>query len=175
MKHILDVKNMGKTPQIPVLHLFHNQDGELYRANVREDKVYMKDEKIAEFSSKAVFTISDKLGRKTRKFKCIIYLDGKANACQIQTGKDMKDKLLKENAVAAAEQGITEPTINTTKLQEIPDNIETIFEPLTFKDRITVVKREIAKQLGKFKPMETWQFIVIIAMLSAAIALQFIV
>lgn len=165
---------MAKTPVIPVLHLYHNQDASLYRATVREDKVYMRDEKIAEFSHSAVFTITDELGRKKRKFKAVIYLDGKANACQIQTGKDMKDKIKAENEALAKEQGITESTINIAKLQQIPDNIETIFEPLTFKDRITIVKREIAKQLGKFKPMETWQFVVIIAMLGAAIAVSII-
>lgn len=156
---------MAKTPQIPVFHIYHNKDIALYRATVREDKVYCRDEKIAEFENSAVFTITDELGRRKRKFKAVLYLDGKANACAIQTGKEIKNKIQTENPAQ---------TINLEKLQSLPDNIETIFEPLTFKDRITIVKREIAKQLGKFKPMETWQFVVLIALVSASIVVNFI-
>lgn len=159
-----------KTPQIPVLHLYQNQDGYLYRANIREDKVYCKDDKVAQFSNKSVFTVTTKT-KLPKKFRLVIYLDGKANTCQAQTGQEMKQKLIEENKAEAAQNGIKESTINLTKLQEIPDNIETIFEPLTYKDRITVVKREIAKQLGKFKPMETWQFGVIIGLIIVSIVL----
>lgn len=163
---------MTKDQQIPVLHIYHNQDAEIYRATIREDKAYMKGEKCAEFSSKGIFTVKDNLHKK--KFKMIIYLDGKANTCQQQNGKEMKKKIVAENKEVAAMENIDKDTINQEKLQEIPDNLETIFEPLTFKDRITVVKREIAKQLGKFKPMETWQFGVLIAIGIASIVIGFI-
>ncbi len=166
--------NKTSDRQIPVLHIFHNQDAVIYKAKIREDKAYMHGEKIAEFSSKAVFTIINTLG-KPKKFKCIIYLDGKSNACQIMKGINMKKKIL-EDLLPIEKEMLLAPTstINIEKLQEIPDQVETLFEPLTFKDRITIVKREIAKQLGHFKPMETWQFIVIIAMLGTILAVQFI-
>ena len=144
---------------MPVLHIYHNQDAILYKATIREDKVYLKGERVAQFSNKGVFTVKDETHRKKRKYKVLIYLDGKAETAKI--GKE------KEKAVKEAEK-------NPDILQTLPETKETIFEPLTDKDRITVVKREIAKQLGKFKPMETWQFIVIIAMLGALIAIQFI-
>ena len=134
-----------KTPEIPVLHIYHTQDAELYRANIREDKVYLHDEKVAQFSNRGVITVKDSRTRSKKRFKVLLYLDGKADCAQIPG-----------------------------ELQTIPDSKETIFEPLTDKDRKTVVKREIAKQLGKFKPLETWQFVVILGMLGALIAFQII-
>lgn len=159
---------------IPVLHVFHNQDVKFYKAKIREDKVYLEGDKIAEFSSKGVFTLTkNKLG-KPKKTKMLIYLDGKSNTSQIQTGKEMKQHLIDSNAPIELEMKLPiGSTLNLDKLQTIPDNIETIFEPLTFKDRITIVKREVAKQLGKFKPMETWQFIVLIALIAVDLALNF--
>lgn len=149
------MNKLAKTPKIPVLHIFHSQDAELYNATVREDKVYLKNEKIAQFSNRGVFTIKDERGRKKKRWKMVIVLDGKAKAGKIRDTLTNDEKLLLE-------------------LQQIPDPTETVFEPLTDKDRVTVVKREIAKQLGKFKPMETWQFVVIIALLGATLAMQFI-
>lgn len=131
----------NKTPEIPVLHIYHTQDAELYRANIREDKVYLHDEKVAQFSNRGVITVKDSRTRRKKRFKILIYLDGKADCAKLQT---------------------------------IPETQETIFEALTDKDRKTVVKREIAKQLGKFKPLETWQFVVILGMLGAVIALEII-
>lgn len=136
---------MAKQPQIPVLHVYHNQDAELYYATIREDKVYLHDEKVAQFSNKGVFTVKDLLRRKKRKFKVLLYLDGKAD-CASTPGE----------------------------LQSIPETKESVFEPLTDKDRRTVVKREIAKQLGKFKPVETWQVLIIIGLLGAVLAIQLI-
>ena len=153
---------MGKTPKIPVLHIYHNQDGKAYNSNVREDKVYLQGEKVAQFSNRGVFTIKGLKLAKRSKLKCLIYLDGKAKTVKI-TSEEEKKKLIE---LAEA---------NPDELQVIPETMEMLFEPLTDKDRVTVVKREIAKQLGKFKPMETWQFIVIIALLGASIALHFIV
>jgi len=128
---------MTREAEIPVLHVLHNQDIELYNAKVREDKIYLNNEHVAQFTNSGVFTIKDHRKKKSKKFKAILYLDGKATC------------------------------------EKIPDSEESILEPLTDKDRKNVVKREIAKQLGKFKPMETWQFIVIIAMLAAAIIIPF--
>lgn len=153
--------NIGKAPKIPVLHIYHNQDASLYKASVREDKVYLKNERVAQFTNKGVFTVKDETQRKKRKIKMLIYLDGKAETAKILDSETSAAKLKK-----AQEE--------TKEFQTIPETKETLFEPLTDKDRITVVKREIAKQLGKFKPMETWQFIVIIALLGALLALQFI-
>lgn len=146
-------KRMAKTPKIPVLHIFHNNDAHLYYAKVREDKVYLKGEKVAQFTNRGVFTVKDYTQRRKRKFKALIYLDGKAKSCKI--GGEKAEQLAKEFLI-------------------LPETEETIFEPLTDRDRKIVVKREIAKQLGKFKPMETWQFILIITLLAALIAIQFI-
>ena len=129
---------MTKEALIPVLHVLHNQDIELYDAKIREDKLYLNNEHVAQFTNAGLFTVKDHRKKKTKKFKAVIYLDGKADCARI------------------------------------PETQETVFEALTDKDRKAVVKREIAKQLGKFKPMETWQFIVIIIMLAAAIAINFI-
>lgn len=134
---------MANEAKIPVFHVQHNQDIELYDAKVREDKLYLNNEKVAQFCNSGVFTVHDKRKKKTRRFKAVIYLDGKAEATKVKP------------------------------IETIPDSAETLLEPLTDKDRKNVVKREIAKQLGKFKPMETWQFIVILVMLGALIALQF--
>ena len=150
---------MAKTVKIPVLHIYHSQDAELYKAAVREDKVFLKNEKVAQFTNRGVFTIKDKRGRITKKFKALIYLDGKATCAS--TPEEAK-KALEEN------------TKNPDRLQTIPTTAETIFEPLTDKDRITVVKREIAKQLGKIKPMETWQFVAILGLIGAVLALELI-
>lgn len=159
---------------IPVLHVFHNQDVKLYRAKVREDKVYLLGEKIAEFDNKSIFNMTRNKVGKPKRFKFLIYLDGKANTCQIQTGAEMAKKLIQENAIIEKEMNIPiGSSLNLEKLQELPPNVERIFEPLTFKDRITIVKREVAKQLGKFKPMETWQFIVLIALIAVDLALNF--
>lgn len=163
------------TPTIPVLHVFHNQDAILYRAKIREDKVYLKGEKVPQFTNRGVFTVKDVTGRNKRKFKMLIYLDGKADTATPTNGKDMKAKILAENTASAKMVGKkVEDVINLASLQTIPDNVELLFEPLTFKDRITIVIREIAKQLGKFKPMETWQFIVIIALIIGGYIVNFI-
>ena len=150
-----------KQPEIPVLHIYHSQDAELYRAKIREDKVYLKDEKVAQFSNRGVFTIKDLRGHKKKKFKALIYLDGKVDCAKIKTTTDEE----KKKALEEAEK-------NPKQLQVIPETQETIFEALTDKDRKTVVKREIAKQLGKFKPLETWQFLIIIGLLGALLGLQ---
>ena len=148
---------MGKTPKIPVLHFYHNQDGVAYPATIREDKAYMRGEKIAQFTNHGIFTIKGLKLSKRGKIKCLLYLDGKSETAHLKVDKKISGK----------------EKVNST-LQTIPDTQETIFEPLTDLDRKTVVKREIAKQLGKFKAMETWQFIVIIALLGVSIALRFI-
>jgi hypothetical protein len=150
---------IAKAPKIPVLHIYHNQDATLYKATIREDKVYLRGEHIAKFTNKGVFTVKDETKRKKTKYKVLIYLDGKAETAKIP--KD-KEAILKE-----AEE-------NPETLQTIPETGESVFEPLTDNDRITVVKRQITKSLGKLKPMETWQFIVIIALLGALLALQFL-
>ena len=146
---------------MPVLHIYHNQDATLYKATIREDKVYLKGERVAQFTNKGVFTVKDETRRKKRKYKVLIYLDGKAETTKIKSDEQIEADLKKAE-------------LNNAHFQTLPETDESIFEPLTDKDRITVVKREIAKQLGKFKPMETWQFIVIIAMLGVLIAIQFI-
>lgn len=137
---------MAKEPEIPVLHVFHNNDIELYYAKVREDKVYLNNKKIAQFSNQGVFTIKDRRGKVTKKFKAVIALDGK---------------------MSTAEQDVGE-------LETIPKSAA-IFEALTDNDRKEIVKRELAKQRAQQKAIETWQFIVILAMLGALIAMQFLI
>ena len=145
---------------MPVLHIYHSQDAEVYKATIREDKLYLKNEKVAQFSNSGIIAIKGIKLAKRSKIKCVLYLDGKAEAIKL-TDKQ------KEATIKLAEK-------NPDNLQVLPETKETIFEALTDKDRITIVRREMAKALGKFKPMETWQFIVIIAMLGALIAIQFI-
>lgn len=147
---------MAKQPKIPVLHIFHNRDGLAYKATIREDKAYLKGEKVAKFENQGVFTVKGIKLSKRSKTKFLIYLDGKSETAHMKIKKKPTGR---EKA--------------TENFQLIPTT-EELFEPLTDEDRKTVVKREIAKQLGKFKAMETWQFIVIIAMLGASIALRFI-
>jgi hypothetical protein len=158
---------MPKTPLIPVLHIYHSQDAELYKATIREDKVYLKGEQISQFNNKGVFTIKDVRGRSKKRFKLLIVIDGKVKACQIRTQNEIKANVLAETT---PENRI----LTEIKLQTLPDTMESIFEPLTDHDRRTVVKREIAKQLGKLKAMETWQFIVLIALVGAVLAFELI-
>lgn len=172
---------MTKTPELPVLHIYHNNEAYLYPAKVREDKMYCRGQKVPQFDNSAVLTVKDLRGRVPRKFKMAIYLDGKAKVAKRQDGKTMKVGVKLQNQAEIDwinEQLKTDYKIDDVlmvdKLETIPDSVETLYEPLTFHDRVTVVKREIAKQLGKFKPMETWQFIVIMALLGANLALQFI-
>lgn len=149
----------NKTPKIPVLHIYHNQDGDLYRATIRENKVYLMNEKIAQFQNKGVFTIRVH-GKLPKKFKALLYLDGKAECAKL---------------TPTQYEGFTEKNAEATEqFQTIPNTQETVFEPLTDKDRITVVKREIAKQLGKFKPMETWQFIALMALVIGGYVVSFV-
>jgi hypothetical protein len=145
---------MAKAPRIPVLHIFHNQDAELYLATVREDKVYLKNEKVAQFINRGVFTVQCQK-KMPKRFKALIYLDGKAETAHLSNEEYQK---FTETVGEKIET-------STQDFQTIPLTEEKIFEPLTDKDRQTVVKREIAKQLGKFRPMETWQFFVIIGMI----------
>lgn len=160
---------MAKLPTIPVLHIYHSQDAELYSATIREDKVYLKHDKVAQFSNKGVFTIKDRRGRKAKKFKAVIYLDGKA--CCASVPQKEAEWAQEHGKLTDAQEANSK---NPHKLQVIPDTEEMIFEPLTDMDRKTVVKREIAKQLGKFKPLETWQFAVIIGLIGAVLALEVI-
>ena len=172
-----EVANLGepKTPKISILHIYHSQDAELYHAKIREDKVYCKGDKVPQFTNKGVFTVKDTRSRKKKKYKLLIYLDGKSITAKITNGKQLKKDLKAENKAEAQAVGLKlEDVLNLTELETIPDNLEMLFEPLTFKDRVTIVKREVAKQLGKIKPLETWQFILIIVLLGASIALQFI-
>ena len=164
----------NKTPTIPVMHLYHNLDGEIYRCNVREDKVYLKNGKVAQFNNRSLFTVTDRLGRRPRKIKIILYYEGKATACYPQSWQEIKNKFGSLEYMNMLDEQVKNKTINLEPLQTLPPNCETLFEPLTDNDRITVVKREIAKQLGKFKPMETWQFGVLMAIGIASIVLNFI-
>lgn len=170
-----EVAKLGKDPKINVLHIYHSQDAELYKATIREDKVYCKGDKVPQFTNRGVFTVKDTRGRKNKKYKMLIYLDGKAKTAKPTNGEQMKKDMIAENKAEAEQIGKNISDVLPSDLVTIPDNAELLFEPLTFKDRVTVVKREIAKQLGKFKPMETWQFVVIIVLLAASIALHFIV
>lgn len=154
---------MVKNPKIPVLHILHSQSARLYNAVVREDKVYMRNNQLAQFSDKAVFTVVDETQRKKRKLNMVIVLDGKATASEIRTPREMKEKILSETKPERIE-------VVNAMLETLKGTTESIFEPLTDHDRRTVVKREIAKQLGKIKPMETWQFLVLIGLVSAALA-----
>lgn len=131
---------MTKDVKIPVLHLHHNNDAELYYAKVKEDKTYLDNENVASFCGRSVINVTDRRGKHKKRFKTLLYLDGKTE-CVI----------------------IPDPETETD-----------LIEPLTNKDRRTVVKREIAKQLGKFRPMETWQFLIIMILLGSLIAMQFI-
>jgi hypothetical protein len=156
---------MPKNPQIPVLHIYHSQDAELYKATIREDKVYLKGDQVSQFNNKGVFTIKDVRGRSKKKFKLLIVVDGKVKACQIRTQNEIKANVLAETTPE------NRPLIET-KLQTLFDTMESIFEPLTDHDRRTVVKREIAKQLGKLKAMEMWQFMVLIGLVAGVLALE---
>ena len=165
----------GKTKvvKIPVLDFKHTQDVNLYLAETREDKAYLENSQVAQFENRAVFTVNNRIGKLPKKFKVILHLDGKADCCVQRVSQEFKEKIKAENEAAAAEVGRPlSHVLKIAQLEVLPDNLETLFEPLTFKDRVTVVKREIAKQLGKFKPMETWQFIVIIALVAAGIAVS---
>jgi hypothetical protein len=142
-----------------VLHIYHNQDADLYPAVMREDKIYLMNEKVAQFINRGVFTIRVH-GKLPKKFKALIYLDGKAECAKL-------------TATEYEEFTKTEAQ-KTEQFQVLPETKETIFEPLTDNDRITVVKREIAKQLGKFKPIETWQFILLIALIIGGYVINFI-
>lgn len=154
-------------PQIPVLHIYHSTDAELYRATIREDKVYLKGEQVTQFNNNGVFSVKDRLSRNPRKFKMLIVIDGKATACQIRSKEDIT-----KNVLAQTEPENKEKVQAT--LQTLIGTAESIFEPLTDHDRRTVVKREIAKQLGKIKPMEMWQFGVLIALVGAVLAFELI-
>lgn len=132
---------MTREAKIPVFHIFHNNDIELYTCTVREDKVYLENENVATFSNRGLFTVKDHRGKRLRKYKALFYLDGKTETVHIPESEEQENNFI---------------------------------EPLTNKDRKTIVKREIAKQLGKFRPIETWQFILIIIMLAAILALRFI-
>lgn len=148
-------------PEIPVLHVYHSQDADLYCAKVREDKVYLRNKTVAKFINRAVITVSVRK-KLPKKFKLLLYLDGKSECAKLSKESDYSE--FAEDKTATV----------TSEFQTLPETSEKLFEPLTDEDRKTVVKREIAKQLGKFKPMETWQFILIIALLAASIAIQFI-
>lgn len=165
---------MARETKIPVFHIFHNQDVELYEAKVKEDKVYLDNERVAQFNNSGVFTIKDHTGKRLRKFKAVIYLDGKAQTSEIKSKKEIIDTAIADTNQEVLEKNPALKNKIIEKLQRIIDTAESIFEPITDKDRKTIVKREVAKQLGKFKPIETWQFVLIIVLLSALIALRFI-
>ena len=147
--------------RVPVFHVHHNQDIELYYAKVREDKVYLKNAKVAQFTNSGVFTVKDERRKKKGKFKALLYLDGKATATEIKSEEDYKKQ---------QEKNAKDPS----KLQTIPDSQESLLEPLTDNDRKQVVKREVAKQLAKSKVMQTWQFVVLIGLGACVLAIQLI-
>lgn len=165
---------MTKETLIPVLHIKQNQDIELYNGRVKEDKVYLKNERVAQFTNSGVFTVVDKRGNVKKRFKAVIYLDGKANCSEIKSKKEIIDTAITEMNPDAEKNnpGITVKIEG--QLQRLIGNAYSIFEPLTDQDRRTVVKREVAKQLGRFRPIETWQFVLIMVLLGVLIALQFI-
>lgn len=159
---------------IPVLHVKQNNDIELYKAKLKEDKVYLKNEKVAQFTNAGVFTVIDKTGKKKRRFKTLIYLDGKANCSEIKTKQEIIEAAKTEMDPLAEQNnpGVTVKVEN--QLERLIGNAYSIFEPLTDQDRKTIVKREVAKQLGRFKPIETWQFLLIMITLGVSIAINFI-
>lgn len=165
---------MTKDTLIPVLHVKQNQDIELYKGKIKEDKVYLQNERVAQFTNSGVFTVIDKRGKTRKRFKAVIYVDGKANCSEIKSKEEIiKTAVAEMNPDAeATSPGITEKI--TEQLQRLVGNAYSIFEPLTDQDRKTVVKREVAKQLGRFRPMETWQFVLILILLGVLIAIQFI-
>lgn len=165
---------MTKETVIPVFHIKQNQDIELYAGRVKEDKVYLKDQRVAQFTNSGVFTVIDKRGKTKKRFKAVIYVDGKDHCSEIKSKKEIIETAIAETNPNELKKnpGLKEKIEG--QLDRLIGNAYSVFEPLTDQDRKTVVKREVAKQLGHFKPIETWQFLIILIMLGIAIALNFI-
>jgi hypothetical protein len=167
-------REMTKESQITVFHVKQNQDIDVYKGRVKEDKIYLKDSTVAQFTNSGVFTIVDRRTQKTRRYKCVIYLDGKKDCSEIREKEEIISKAITEMDPHELEKNPDLKEKITVQLQRLIGNAYSIFEPLTDQDRKTVVKREIAKQLGKFKPISNIQFAVLLIMLGIAIAIQFI-
>lgn len=165
---------MTKETAIPVFHVKQNQDIEVYRGKIKEDKVYLEDGKVAQFTNSGVFTIVNKLNKRTRRFKAVVYTDGKAECAEIRPADEIIERAVSDMDPKNIEKNPELKDKITGRLERLLGNAYSIFEPLTDQDRKTVVKREVAKQLGKFKPLQTWQFVLIIVLLGASIAIQFI-
>ena len=164
---------MTKETLIPVFHVKQNLDVELYKGKVKEDKVYLKEGKVVQFTNNGVFTVIDKRGKKAKRFKAVIYLDGKDHCSEVKSKQEIIETSIAEMDPSAIE--------NPELILEVKDRLErlignaySIFEPLTDQDRKTIVKREVAKQLGRFQPMTTWQFILLMILIGANIALNFV-
>lgn len=59
------------------------------------------------------------------------------------------------------------------KAEKLKNPKDDLFEPLTDRERKQIVKREVAKTLGKFKPMSTAMFAILFILLMLNIVLNF--
>lgn len=165
----------NKTPLIPVMHIYPTQDAIIYKTRIKDGIAKIDDNKIAKVGSKNIFTIYDKTGTKKRKFKCIIYLDGKVEACSVQNGLDMKTKMIEQDKLIRQELNLPlEGSLTLAELEDIPSDKRAVFEPLTLRDTAIMVKREIVKQMSRAKAMETWQFGILAVLVVAGIVLNFV-
>lgn len=160
--------------KVPVMHVYPTNDIVIYKTEIKDNIAKISKTQIAKVGSENVFSIVDKTGRKTRRYKAVIHLDGKISTCQQQTREQMLNKILKEDTQVRKELGLSDSTLDLMELEKLPKEVNTLFEPLTLNDRAVMVKREIVKQMSRAKAMETWQFGILALLIVAGIVLNFV-
>jgi len=156
---------------------------------IQEDKITIKKDEVEPFfDAECIFQIkkiSTKpiIGRwitsRRKRESCVIYVLGKQHCEKLKAPIYKKEETPQEKQ-GQSEDPAKQPSKEKDSKDSSPDEkkaekeIPDLFEPLTNKERVEIVKREIAKALRKFQPFSNSIVIILILLLLANLILNFL-
>jgi hypothetical protein len=140
---------------------------------IEENKINIKKDEVEPFfDAECIFMLKEistipLIGRfitsRRKRRPCVIYLYGKQNCEKLKAP-------LEEQPIATVTTGNSEQQKSEEDKEK---SLGDLFEPLTNKERVDIVKREITKALRKFQPFSNSIVIILILLLVANLILTF--
>lgn len=158
--------------KIKVLLVGQNKNINVAKFPIEENKIKIKKDDIEPFfEAESIFSIKEictipLIGRfitsRRKRESCVIYLFGKQHCEKLRAPVETQPII------------VTDPqNPSLEKPEDKEKTIGNLFEPLTNKERVEIVKREIAKALRKFQPFSNTIVIIIIILLIVNLILTF--
>jgi hypothetical protein len=174
------VSSQTELENIKVLLIGQNKNINVATFPIQEDKITIKKDEVEPFfDGDSIFQLKEisttpLIGRwltsRRKREACVIYVLGKQHCERLKA--PVYDQ--EEKSEAKAENPESEKDAQGSEKLKQEKKIPDLFEPLTNKERVEIVKREIAKALRKFQPFSNTIVIILILLLIANLVLNFL-